>query len=222
MSAVTDHAALMDRMYRLQRFIYDPTRCWYLLGRDELIAHLDVPDGGSVLELACGTGRNLVRIGERAPGTALYGLDLSQEMLKSARANCQRAGMVARAALAAGDASAFDPAAAFDGRTQFDRVVISYALSMIPAWRAAIDHAIDLTTPTGSLHIVDFGDGVGLPNWTNRLLRSWLGWFHVEPRSEAPAYLRRRGCETGARVEMRSIARGYAWRVSLYRGARNP
>ncbi|MEF8834224.1 MAG: class I SAM-dependent methyltransferase [Halofilum sp. (in: g-proteobacteria)] len=209
-------------MYRLQRFIYDPTRRWYLLGRDELIAHLDVPADGSVLELACGTGRNLVRIGERAPGAALYGLELSREMLKSARANCRRAGMVQRTTLAVGDASTFDAAVVFGCRGQFDRIVISYALSMIPAWHAVVDRGIELLTPNGSLHIVDFGDGGGLPDRANRVLRGWLGWFHVEPRSEAPAYLRQRGRAVQARMEVHWIARGYAWRAALYRGACNP
>jgi S-adenosylmethionine-diacylgycerolhomoserine-N-methlytransferase len=212
----------MDRMYRLQRFIYDPTRRWYLLGRDELIAHLDVPPGGSVLELACGTGRNLVRIGERSPSAALFGLELSREMLKSARRSCRQAGVAHRTTLAVGDASAFDPTAVFAGRTPFDWIVVSYALSMIPAWRAVIDRSTELLAPTGSLHVVDFGDGAGLPDWANATLRRWLGWFHVEPRLEAPAYLRQRGREPQARVEVTSIARGYAWRASLYRGACNP
>lgn len=45
------HAALMDRTYRRQRRIYDLTRAWYLLGRDHLVARLDPPQGGAVLEI---------------------------------------------------------------------------------------------------------------------------------------------------------------------------
>ena len=37
---MSDAAALMDRMYRRQRHIYDLTRKFYLLGRDEVIARL--------------------------------------------------------------------------------------------------------------------------------------------------------------------------------------
>ena len=33
----------MDRIYRHQRHIYDPTRKYYLLGRDRLIDGLAVP-----------------------------------------------------------------------------------------------------------------------------------------------------------------------------------
>ena len=35
----------MDRIYRRQRHVYDLTRKYYLLGRDRLIADLDVPRG---------------------------------------------------------------------------------------------------------------------------------------------------------------------------------
>ena len=37
---MSDHAALMDRVYRRQRHIYDATRKFYLLGRDPLIERL--------------------------------------------------------------------------------------------------------------------------------------------------------------------------------------
>ena len=37
---MSDAAALMDRMYRNQRHIYDLSRKYYLAGRDEAIARL--------------------------------------------------------------------------------------------------------------------------------------------------------------------------------------
>ena len=62
------HADLMDGIYRHQRHIYDATRKFYLLGRDEMIEGLAVPSGGSVLEIGCGTGRNLIAAARRYPG----------------------------------------------------------------------------------------------------------------------------------------------------------
>ena len=56
------HRDLMDRIYRHQRHIYDLTRKYYLLGRDELITALAPPGNGSVLEIGCGTGRNLLAV----------------------------------------------------------------------------------------------------------------------------------------------------------------
>ena len=75
--------ALMDQVYRHQRYIYDVTRKYYLFGRDRLIRELDLKPGEHVVEIGCGTARNLIRIARRYPGTQLYGLDASQEMLKT-------------------------------------------------------------------------------------------------------------------------------------------
>ena len=55
-----DSAAPMDAIYRRQRFIYDLTRRPYLFGRDQMLAELEPPPGGSVLEIGCGTARNLL------------------------------------------------------------------------------------------------------------------------------------------------------------------
>ena len=172
------HAALMDEVYRGQRHIYDLTRKYYLFGRDTLIEGLAARPGMRVLEVACGTGRNLAKIGEAWPGTRLYGLDISAEMLKSARA-----ALGAEARLGEGDACAFDPQALL-GTAAFDRIVLSYSLSMIPDWQAAIDHAAGLLAPGGELHIVDFGTLDGLPRPLAAGLRAWLARFHVAPRRD--------------------------------------
>src|SRR5947199_9092708 len=95
-----NHAELMDGVYRWQRHIYDLTRKYYLLGRDRLIAGLDVPPEGTVLEVGCGTGRNLVLVARRYPKSRLYGLDISSEMLRSASASLARDGTGGRAKLA--------------------------------------------------------------------------------------------------------------------------
>jgi S-adenosylmethionine-diacylgycerolhomoserine-N-methlytransferase len=173
-----DHGALMDSVYRGQRHIYDATRKYFLFGRDRLIGELDLPEGGSVLEIACGTGRNLAVIARRWPKAELFGLDISEQMLKSAKAKLQQ-----KAVLAQGDATDFDPVALF-GRESFDRVVLSFAISMIPAWKDAISHAAKLVAPAGSLKIVDFGDLAQLPAPLTTMLEAWLSRFHVTPRTQ--------------------------------------
>ncbi|WP_246747848.1 class I SAM-dependent methyltransferase [Methylobacterium sp. SD274] len=178
---MSEAARLMDRMYRYQRHIYDASRKFYLLGRDGMVADLRLPAGGSVLEIGCGTGRNLVRIARTYPDARCFGLDVSTEMLATAGRATARAGLAHRIRLARGDATAFDPAALF-GEAVFDRIVISYALSMIPPWRAVLAEAAGHLAPDGSLHIVDFGDQVGLPRPARWLLNRWLAGFHVTPR----------------------------------------
>lgn len=177
-----DHGALMDDIYRGQRVIYDLTRKYYLLGRDRLIAEMDVPDGSTLLEIGCGTGRNLAKLGKAWPDCRLYGLDISAEMLKSAASTVARANMQQRTTLARGDAAHFDADALFD-RRKFDRIMFSYTLSMIPDWQGALRQALGLLSTQGSIHIVDFGQQEQLPDWFRGALQAWLRQFQVEPRA---------------------------------------
>lgn len=180
MALDTTAAGHMDSIYRYQRFIYDATRAYYLLGRDRLIAGLDVPPGGTVLEIGCGTARNLILAARRYPSMRGYGLDVSEEMLRTARRSVTRAGLDQRIALAAADATAFDAGALWEVPT-FDRVFISYALSMIPPWRDVVASAARCVKPGGAIHIVDFGDFAGYPAWAARMQRAWLRRFSVTP-----------------------------------------
>jgi S-adenosylmethionine-diacylgycerolhomoserine-N-methlytransferase len=209
-----DVGGAMDRMYRRQRHIYDLTRKFYLLGRDELIAGLKPPPGGAVLEIACGTGRNLIRAARAYPEAGFYGLDASEEMLTTARENVASAGLVGRIKLARADATAFDPSALFNVPA-FERVFISYALSMIPAWERAAVQAASHLAPSGALHIVDFGDQGGLPNLFAVALRSWLARFSVTPRLELEPALQRLAAAQGLRLEFRPLYRRYTYLAVL-------
>lgn len=203
MMASSSHAALMDEVYRGQRHIYDFTRKYYLFGRDTLISGLAAQPGMRVLEIACGTGRNLAKVARAWPEVRLYGLDISAEMLKSARA-----ALGAGARLGQGDACAFD-AQALLGEPQFDRIVLSYSLSMIPDWQGALDHAAGLLERGGQLHIVDFGDLSGLPRPLAAGLRAWLAKFHVAPRVELPTAVQRIAAARGLQLASKRGPLGY-------------
>jgi S-adenosylmethionine-diacylgycerolhomoserine-N-methlytransferase len=204
---VTDaaHGGLMDAIYRNQRHIYDATRKYYLLGRDRLIADLDAGEGTTVLEAACGTGRNLVIAARRYPQARFFGFDISEEMLKQARKTVTTAGLQDKVVLARGNATQFDPQAMF-GVDAFDRVFLSYSLSMIPPWRDAIGEAARHLAPDGSLHVVDFGQQERLPDWFRAGLRGWLSKFHVEPRAELETALQALGGE----LHFEQLYRDYA------------
>lgn len=211
-------AGLMDRMYRHQRHIYDASRKFYLLGRDGMIAALDPPPGGSVLEIGCGTGRNLIKLAQTYPNAICYGLDVSEEMLATARRNVERAGLSGRISLAQADATAFDPQALF-GLSGFDRIVISYALSMIPPWQGVVAQALRTLAPDGSLHIVDFGDQAGLPGPFKAVLNRWLTLFHVTPRRDLGETLDALARAEGVRARTTRLYRGYAVHAVAERGA---
>jgi S-adenosylmethionine-diacylgycerolhomoserine-N-methlytransferase len=204
-----DHARHMDGIYRYQRYVYDATRKYYLLGRDLLLDDLRPPIGGTVLEIGCGTGRNLILAARRYPNARFYGFDISGVMLDTAAANIRRAKLADRITLAQADAGAFDASAVF-GIDRFDRIFISYALSMIPPWRATLPIAVDALAPTGRLHIVDFGQQERLPRWFRAGLRHWLAKFTVEPRAELEAELRTVVSARGARMRFDRLLRGYA------------
>lgn len=171
----------MDRMYRWQRRIYDLTRKPYLLGRDRMIDALGVPPEGAVLEIACGTGRNLIQAARKYPHGTFHGFDISRAMLEQARHSVDRAGLGDQIELTFGDAEQFDVSVMF-GRELYDRVFISYSLSMIPQWRRTMDLAASTLAPGGALLIADFYDCRNLPRVMKAFLYAWLRVFDVRPR----------------------------------------
>jgi len=206
----------MDRLYRRQRHFYDVTRKHYLLGRDRLIDGLAPPTGGRVLEIGCGTARNLVSAARAWPEAQFFGIDISAEMLDTARRVVGRAGLASRIELARGDATSFDPAWLF-GVPCFSRIIFSYSLSMMPAWRAVLGEALRWLAPDGELHIVDFGGQERLPRWFRAGLRRWLARFHVTPRDELEAELKGLTSHAGAVRLFERPHRGYAQYAVLSR-----
>jgi S-adenosylmethionine-diacylgycerolhomoserine-N-methlytransferase len=199
----------MNRMYRWQRFIYDATRRYYLLGRDQLIEQLAPQAGATVLEIGCGTGRNLVQAAQRYPQAKFYGIDISTEMLTTAIASIARGELADTVRVAHGDATNFDPARIFQ-IASFDHIMISYSLSMIPDWQTVLDHAVSRLKPGGRLHIVDFGNQERLPGLARKLLLRWLTLFDVTPRRDLLDVLKALAERHHANLTFRRPFRGYA------------
>jgi S-adenosylmethionine-diacylgycerolhomoserine-N-methlytransferase len=209
---MSDFAApdeLMDRIYRRQRHVYDFTRKYYLLGRDRLIRRLAPPAGSRVLEIGCGTARNLIVAARAYPDVHFFGIDISTEMLETARRLVEREGLASDIRLARADAAMFDPALLF-GVPGFSRIFVSYSLSMMPGWQAVLDRALGWLAPGGELHVVDFGGQERLPGWFRLGLRLWLGLFHVTPRDALESELTLLGLRAGALTVFERPFRGYA------------
>jgi S-adenosylmethionine-diacylgycerolhomoserine-N-methlytransferase len=212
--AAVDHKSAMDRMYRIQRHFYNVTRAYYLLGRDQLINGLKPPAGGTVLEVGCGTGRNIVMAARAYPDAEFYGFDISDEMLATATQSVGRNGLQSRIRLAQGDATDFNPHTAFR-RHAFDRIYISFTLSMIPDWQKTLNSTFTMLKPDGELHIVDFGQCERLPRLLKNGLFSWLKLFSVEPQKDMLDVSRSIALQSGFDTEHLSLYGGYSWLLKL-------
>lgn len=215
MTASSDAKVLMDRMYRAQRHIYDFTRKYYLFGRDTLIAELPVQPAETLIEVGCGTARNLVMLSQKHPSARFFGIDASSEMLKTADENVTRGGAAEKVKLAVALADTYDYRTTFGLDRPFDRILFSYSLSMIEDWQGAIRHALKQVRPGGTLHIVDFGNQEGLPGWFKRLLGAWLTQFHVRFRPEMKPFFEALEREGAGRMTYRDHMRGYAYLLTF-------
>ena len=181
-----------------------------------MLAGLDAAAGGTVLELGCGTGRNLVlRRAALSDAALLRPRHLRGDAGDGAQAD------LAREAIAAAQRSwrrATRPIStrlALFGRQRFDRVFISYALSMIPGWEKTIELALQSLAPGGALHIVDFGRQEQLPGWFRGMLRAWLARFSVTPIADFEPEIARLAQLRGFTSRVSRPYRGYAIRAVL-------
>jgi S-adenosylmethionine-diacylgycerolhomoserine-N-methlytransferase len=77
----------MNHYYQFQSQIYDLTRWTFLFGRKRVIRKIPVlsSDVKTILEVGCGTGRNLIALANRFPNATIVGLDISEDMVMKAR-----------------------------------------------------------------------------------------------------------------------------------------
>ncbi len=169
----------MDKMYRHQRYFYDLTRKYYLLGRDRLLEEMKISDNENVLEIGCGTGRNLTILAKKYQRANFFGLDASTEMLKTAERKINSK-HISNVNLKTALADNFSYQDTFDQQNPFDTIYFSYSISMIPTWKESIGNALKNLKSGRSVYIVDFYDQKDLPIWFRKILQSWLKQFHVK------------------------------------------
>lgn len=207
----------MDSMYRYQRYIYDATRKFYLIGRDTLLATMKIGPGQNIAEIGCGTGRNLAILAERYPQTSFFGLDASAEMLRTAEARIAKADL-RNVKFCTALAEDLDHRESFGLDKPLDIIFFSYSITMIPLWRESIERAVANLQPDGRLYIVDFYDQRDLPQAFRFVLKNWLRQFHVQFWSDLMPFLfalQKSGVGT---MEIRAIARRYAFIAEFEKG----
>jgi S-adenosylmethionine-diacylgycerolhomoserine-N-methlytransferase len=163
-----DCRTAVEKYYRWQAPIYDLTRWTFLFGRALLLR--TIASGitpGKILEVGCGTGRNLAEMARRFPAASITGLDLSADML--ARAAKRKVLNPRRVRLLR--MSYEEP---LNETQSFDLVLLSYSLSMMnPGWAVALRAAIADLRPGGRLAVVDFA------NTPLGWFRQWMNRNHV-------------------------------------------
>lgn len=210
------HEERLAAFYAPQAQAYDRSRERLLHGRRELIELLDAPVGATVVELGGGTGRNVAFFRERLPFLdRVEVVDLCRPLLDQARA---RAVNWPNVHIVEADATAYQP-----GRP-VDAVYFSYSLSMIPDWFRAIDNALAMLKPGGTIGVVDFyvsrrNPAPGCSRHSAAARSFWRAWFDrdgVFPSPDHLPYLASR-CRTHILLERRGRLPWLPWlRVPYY------
>lgn len=135
--------------------------------RDKAVGRLELKPGGSVLEVGCGTGRNLAPlVAAVGAGGRVYGVDLSEGMLEEAGELCSREGWP-NVTLLRADAADYELPEAVDG------VIFSLSYAVIPHHREALRHAWAQLREGGYLVVMDAKLPSGL---MGKLLRPFVVW----------------------------------------------
>ena len=142
--------------YRLHARFYDATRWSFLFGRTEIIRKVaQISKPKRILEIGCGTGKNLLTLHKIFPQATIEGLDLSADMLNIARKKTASAGEFIRLTHQIYDAALSQSA----NRNTFDLLLFSYSLSMInPGFEDVLQSAVADLSSQGLIAVIDFND----------------------------------------------------------------
>lgn len=200
----------MDKMYRYQRYFYDLTRKYYLLGRDKLIAEMNIQTGENILEAGCGTGRNLAILAKKYPNANFFGLDASSVMIEESQKKVDANKLKnIQLEIALADDFTFDKT--FNLEKPFDTIYFSYSISMIPPWKESIANALKNLKSGGSFYIVDFYDQKDLPGWFQKILQGWLRQFHVQFWGDLMPHLESLEKQRFGKLTVTSLYRRYSF-----------
>ncbi|MDI1313104.1 class I SAM-dependent methyltransferase [Prosthecobacter sp.] len=193
----------LERYYQFHSRIYDATRWSFLFGREEVLRRTAcVTYPRRILEVGCGTGRNLPGLRRLFPHAHITGVDLSEQMLAIAakKVSDDKTTLLRRS---------YSAAVHEDGQP-YDLVLFSYALSMFnPGWEQAINAAWDDLAEGGCIAVVDFSDSYF--TW----FRNWMGVNHVRMEGHLWPYLSRKFAPL---LDERFSAYGGVWNYGIFIG----
>ena len=178
--------------------IYDATRWSFLFGREHILQRIaGIANPKRILEVGCGTGRNLLSLRRLFPLAEITGVDLSSDMLQVAQQKVRNVTLVQQS---------YDTPVSGD----FDLVLCSYALTMFnPGWEKAIQTAAQDLRPQGLMAVVDFS------HTQSATFRRWMGVNHVRMEGQLWPQLR---TEFATLVDIRRSAYAGLWHYGIFIG----
>ena len=197
MIATSPEAALQG-YYALHSKIYDATRWSFLFGRERILQRIAAINSPKrILEVGCGTGRNLLSLRRMFPLAEITGVDLSSDMLQVAQQKVRSVTLLQ---------PSYDKPVSGD----FDLVLCSYALTMFnPGWDTAIRAAALDLREGGLMSVVDFSHS------QSGMFRRWMSVNHVRMESHLWPLLR---SEFTALVDSRHAAYTGLWHYGMFIG----
>ncbi|QDS87323.1 Demethylmenaquinone methyltransferase [Rosistilla ulvae] len=182
------HQQRLENFYGKQADNYDVFRKRLLHGREQLWQSITIPDGGRWVDFGGGTGANVENIADQLERLErLEIVDLSSSLLQVANqriADRNWQNVVTHCC----DVTTFTPDA------EIDIVTFSYSLTMIPDWFAAVENALRILKPGGTIGVVDFYVSRKYPADEHRrhggLTRTfWPAWFAKDNVFLSPDHL---------------------------------
>lgn len=141
------HEDKLNQFYKSQAALYDAYRQNMLHGKKKLIPSIPFNTGDTVLILAGGTGDILDHMPYANKFKKIVLVDLCGELLKIAK---EKRGNIKNLDIVHADATTFV------SEEKFDKIIITYSLTMIPCWIKAIDAIKKNLKDGGYLGVSDF------------------------------------------------------------------
>lgn len=129
----------------------------YAESRKKAIELLDIKDGQSVIDVACGTGVNFKHIKSKNKHIVLYGTDYSAGMLKKGQIAIEKNNWTDTFLFQADarNLSTETIEKLANKKISFDRIICALGLSVIPEWELVLDNLIGLLNENGKIVIID-------------------------------------------------------------------
>lgn len=129
----------------------------YFESRKRAVELLELKEGQSILDVACGTGANFRHIKAADLELNLYGTDFSEGMLRRGQATIDKEKWD-NITLFQADARELSPSFVqkqINKEPYFDKIICVLGLSVIPDWETVLDKMLDLLKKNGQLVVVD-------------------------------------------------------------------